>query len=205
MSSQPSPLKLPRIPQSQLDVRPIDWSGLNRRFMNPGELEVLVALVNSVKPATMIEIGVNEGRTAKALLANVPSLTHYIGIDVPIGYRTSKEVQRREVPVDAGHLALSDPRFELLLRPRGSLDLEPEDLPRCDVVFIDGDHGYDAVLYDSYLADALTRDGGMIIWHDYHGIDTVDVREVLEASAAEGNPIQYVEGTWIAFMRVKPE
>ncbi len=45
---------------------------LTRRFMNPGELEVLVALIGSVKPETVIEIGVNEGRTAKAM----PAISH---------------------------------------------------------------------------------------------------------------------------------
>lgn len=170
--------------------------------MNPGELEVLVALIGSVSPKAVIEIGVNEGRTAKALLANVPSITRYLGIDVPIGYRTAKDVQRREVPARPGHLALDDPRFELILRPRGSLDLMPSDLPPCDAVFIDGDHGFEAVMHDSLLAASLVRSGGIVVWHDYHGADTVDVRRVLECFRRFGADIRHVEGTWLAFRRV---
>lgn len=196
-----SPLSLPKLGQSQLDVRPIDWGGLNRRYMNEGELEVLVALARSVQPRVAIEIGVNEGRTAKALLDNVSSLTRYIGVDVLPGYVPAPVVQRREVPAAPGHLAKDDARFELLLKRRGSLDLGVKDLPSADFVFIDGDHGFEAVLHDTLLARSLVREGGMIVWHDYHGLDTVDVRKVLERFAADGDPIQHVDNTWLAFER----
>jgi len=147
------PLSLPKVAQSQLDVRPIDWRGLPQTFMNRGELEVLIALVASVEPKAVLEIGVNEGRTAKAILANVPGIEKYIGIDVPPGYVTAREVQRKEVPEKPGHLASSDGRFELVLRPRGSMDLSEKEFPGLfDAVFIDGDHGFEAVLHDTLLA-----------------------------------------------------
>ncbi len=40
--------------------------------------------------------------------------------------------------------------------------------------------GSQAVLHDTALARSLVRKGGIIVWHDYHGQDTVDVRRVLE-------------------------
>lgn len=196
-----SPLSLPKLDRSQLDIRPIDWSGLNRRYMNDGELEVLVALARSIAPKVMIEIGVNEGRTAKALLANVPTLTRYVGVDVLPGYVPAREVQRREVPAAPGHLARDDDRFELVLKRRGSLDLTIDDLPPADVIFIDGDHGFEAVLHDTLLARRRVRHGGLIVWHDYHGLDTVDVRKVLERFAADGDPIQHIDNTWLAVER----
>ncbi|MGB3389540.1 MAG: class I SAM-dependent methyltransferase [Pseudaminobacter sp.] len=203
MSDAATSLRLPIVMQSQLDVRPIDWSGLTKRFMNPGELEVLIALVRSVSPKAVIEIGVNEGRTAKAILANVDGIEKYIGVDVPPGYVTAREVQRKEVPEKPGHLASGDGRFELMLRPRGSMDLSESDFPGLfDAVFIDGDHGFEAVLHDTLLARQIVRPEGIIIWHDYHGQDTVDVRKVLERFRANGSDIRHVEGTWLAFERV---
>ena len=77
---------LPSVPQSSLDLQPIDWTGLPTRFMPPGDLEVLIALVRSVNPRHVIEFGVNVGRTAKAILANVPGIGGYTGIDVPLTY-----------------------------------------------------------------------------------------------------------------------
>lgn len=201
MSGETELLRLPVVLQSQLDVRPIDWSGLTKRFMNPGELEVLIALVRSVLPKAVIEIGVNEGRTAKAILQNVDGIERYQGVDVEAGYVPAMKVQRNERPERPGWMAADDPRFELILRKRGSLDLEPRDLPECDVVFIDGDHGHAAVRHDIRLAEALVQPGGVIIYHDYHDLGTVDVKTVLEERAARGFQIQHVERTWLAFER----
>lgn len=195
-------LNLPTVSRARLSLRPLDWSGLSRRFMNESELETLIALARSVKPRAVLEFGVNAGRTAKALLDNVPGIETYQGIDVPPNYICSKAVQRREVPQRPGELAEVDPRFQLILSPRGSLDLSPADLKPCDVAFIDGDHGREAVLHDTQLARALVRPGGIIIWHDYHDLSVVDVREVLHELHAAGAAIFHVQGTWIAYERV---
>lgn len=195
-------LKLPTAPQSDLGVQPINWGNLPKRYMNPGELEVLAALVRSVHPRTMIEIGCNEGRTAKALLNNVDGIENYVGIDVPPGYVFAKQVQRKEVPLKPGHLASDDARFRLILSERGSFDLSATDLPKCDAIFIDGDHGQEAVMHDTWLAHSLVRSGGIIVYHDYHDLGTVDVRDCLHELVDAGHDIKHVEGTWLAFERV---
>jgi predicted O-methyltransferase YrrM len=192
-------MSLPTVPQSRFDVRPIDWAGLPRRYMNPGELEVLIALVRSVSPRHVTEIGVNAGRTAKAILANVPGIERYTGIDVMPGYVPAKAVQRHEVPANPGELVKDDARFHMVVRPRGSLDLTPQDLPPADVVFIDGDHGRAAVEHDSAIARAIVRPGGIIVWHDVHDLGTVDVKDVVESLHRDGRDIVHVEGTWLAF------
>jgi predicted O-methyltransferase YrrM len=171
--------------------------------MNEGELETLIALVRSVKPAHVIEFGVNVGRTAKAIMANVPGIERYTGIDVLPGYVPVKTVQRREVPARAGEMVQADARFHLVVRPRGSLDLTAADLSPCDAAFIDGDHGRDAVMHDTMLARALVRGGGIIVWHDYHELGTVDVKTVLDEMSQAGDVIMRVEQTWLAFERVQ--
>jgi len=190
---------IPIIPQSELAIQPIDWSGLNRRFLNPGELEVLVALVRPIAPKTMLEIGVNTGRTALALLNHVPSLERYIGVDVYEGYVPAMPVQRGEIPSRPGALAAYNPRFQLILSEAGSLDLEPRDLPPCEAVFIDGDHSRRAVLHDTALARSVIQPGGIIIWHDYHDLGTVDVRAVLDEMHNQGASLFHVEKTWLVF------
>lgn len=191
---------LPQTDPSQLDVRPIDWSGLSRRFANPGELEILVALLRPVAPAVVIEVGVNEGRTAKCLLRELPSISRYWGIDIPRNCRPTLAVQRREVPYSAGHLALDDPRFRLLLARRGTLDLVGTDLPMANAAFIDGDHSADAVARDSRIVLDRIAPGGIVVWHDYNEI--VGVKPVLDRLAAEeGMDIRHVAGTWLAYWR----
>jgi predicted O-methyltransferase YrrM len=192
-------LSLPKVTIEQAQV---DWTGLPKRFLNPGELETLVSLMRSVSPRTVIEFGCNVGRTARALIENVDTIERYVGIDVLPGYRFSKAVQRNEIPTEPGHLAKHMPQFHLIVRRRGSFELAAEDLPKADAVFIDGDHSRAAVLHDTELARRLVQPGGLIIWHDYHDLGTVDVRAVLDELHAAGAPICHAAGTWIAFEKV---
>lgn len=194
------------VSKASLDVRDIQLDDVPTRYMNPGELEVLVALVKSTfaYPSRMVEFGCNIGRTAKVILREVPSLVSYVGIDVRPGYQYACEVQKNETPQNPGQLVQEDVRFQLLLSERGTFDFTKNDIGKADVVFIDGDHSYDAVRHDSFLAKEIVRSGGIIIWHDYHTIPTVGVRKALEEfHSVDGIDIKYVENTWLAFHYVK--
>ncbi len=113
-------------------------------------------------------------------------------------------MQRAEVPQIAGELVIGDPRFKLLLRPTGSHELVSSDLSPCDAVFIDGDHSRKGVLNDTELALQVIRPGGIVMWHDYHDLGTVDVRDVLHEIQKEfpDMPLRHVPGTWIVYCRV---
>jgi predicted O-methyltransferase YrrM len=186
--------------RSELGVVPVDWRGLHRQYLNAGEMDVIAALVRDAR--TMVEIGCRDGRTARVLLDNVPSIERYIGIDVPMDYRPALVEQRSEMVERPGFFAFDDPRFNLLIKPRGSLDLTTDDLPMCDAVFIDGDHSRRVVAHDSAIAWGAIRNGGVIIWHDYLNDHINDVREVLDDLNAEGWPIKRVADTWLAFCRI---
>jgi predicted O-methyltransferase YrrM len=186
------------IPRESIEVARI------RSFQNfyLGEVEtgLLVTLVRSVTPRVMIEIGCNQGRTAKIILDNVPTLERYIGIDVPPGTEPTLGCQRSEVPRTAGVYAAPDPRFWLLVRERGSLDVGPQDLEPADAIFIDGDHSRRAVAHDSQLSRSLVRPGGIVIWHDC-GNEAVEVTPVLERLSEQGWPITAIQGSWLAYAR----
>jgi len=169
--------------------------------MNPGELDVLTALVKSVNPVRVIEFGCNIGRTAAVLLREIHSIKQYVGIDVPLGYVPNCAVQKLEVPVHPGQLVENDYRFSLLLRQNGTLDIEPDDLRYANAVFIDGDHSYKCVMHDTILATKILAPGGIIVWHDYHELGTVQVKEALEELQDMGRKIIHVEGTWLAYER----
>jgi predicted O-methyltransferase YrrM len=185
------------MPVQLIEVLPapaLNWRGMHREYLNPGEMEIIVALVRSVNAVRMIEIGCRDGRTARVMLDHVPSLEHYIGIDVTPDYQPGLPQQRSEMVGEPGLHAMEDARFELLIRPRGSLDLDQ--LPPCDVVFIDGDHSSKVVAHDTALALAAIRDGGLVIWHDYVSNYLKDVTDVIEGLDL---PIQHVSNTWLAF------
>jgi predicted O-methyltransferase YrrM len=189
------------IPADKVARAQINWSSRSRRFMNEGELEALVTLVDSVNPKGVLEFGINTGRTAQAILEYVPGIEQYIGIDVPMGYVTNAQVQRGEVPKVAGELVLHDERVQLIVREGGSHAVFPTDLPYVDAVFIDGDHSRSGVEHDTMLALQRARPGGIIVWHDYHDLGTVDVREVLNEKFKRGWDLRHVEGTWLVYGR----
>lgn len=195
-------LTLPTIHRANIKTPWIDWTNRPTRFMNSGELEVLCGLIASVQPKAVVEFGVNVGRTAQAILQYVPRIEQYVGVDVPLGYVPAKEVQKNEVPDQPGWMVKDDPRFTLLLPEGGSKNLQPTDIVPCDAVFIDGDHSRDGVMNDTILALQRTRPGGIIIWHDYHDLGTVDVADYLHEKAAGGWPLVHVKGTWLVYMKV---
>ncbi|UFS77218.1 class I SAM-dependent methyltransferase [Tardiphaga sp. 37S4] len=185
-----------------IDAPKADLSGLPSRYVHPGELDILIHLIRSVDAHTVVEFGCNNGRTAAAVLRNVPGMERYVGVDVPPGYNFTCKVQAKEIPPAPGELASADERFELLLRDRGTFDLDADDLPACDVVFVDADHSRAAVLNDRELAKAIVRPGGMIVYHDDNGLEVVDVSKALDDLAARGANIVHIAGTWLAFERV---
>jgi predicted O-methyltransferase YrrM len=192
---------LETVGKEALDLWPVNWLGHPRSYLNDGEMEVIAALARGVEPKTMIEFGCRDGRTASVLLHNIPQLERYIGIDVPMSYSPELAHQRSEMVAHPGWRAFSDPRFELILRPCGSLDLTAADLEPCDVAFIDGDHSERVVAHDSHLAREIVRKGGIIIWHDYFN-GAVEVQQVLDRLHDQGWPIQHVADTWLAFCRI---
>lgn len=185
----------------KLTPRAYDVAGLPARYFNPGELEALLDLYESVSPKVIVEFGVNTGRNPLAAFRNIRSIDRYIGVDVLPGYVPKMKVQTREVPAQPGELARHDLRFDLVLSPRGTFDLTAKDLPACDVVFIDGDHSREAVMNDYALACAIVRPGGIIIFHDDNGSSAVEVTQTLNELCAAGADIRHVAGTWLAFER----
>jgi predicted O-methyltransferase YrrM len=183
--------------KTDLGVTPI--TGPTSYYLNAHETSILIALIKSVVvPRVMIEFGCNQGITAARVLEHVPSLQTYIGIDVPPDHETTLQCQRSEVPLYAAQ-AVDDERFYLLMRP--SVSLSADDLEPCDAVFIDGDHSEAAVLHESRLARALVRPGGIICWHDFSN-PAVEVTQALTSLEQEGWPINCVENSWLAFVRV---
>jgi predicted O-methyltransferase YrrM len=190
-------MPLPCVSKSDLGITGPE---VERPYMEPGEQEALLALIGSIVPApeVMVEIGVNIGLTAKAVLQHVPSISRYIGVDVEAGYRFEGAWQQHDRPAEPGRLVKDDPRFRLMLRGNGRAAEMPQS---SDVVFIDGDHGPRHVLEDSLWAASVVRSGGMIIWHDYQNTPA-EVTGVLDRLHAEGRNLVHITGTSLVFERI---
>jgi len=170
-------------------------------FTSQEDMDVIASLIHHVGAERMMEIGINEGRTAKAVLDSVPSVKRYVGVDVPPYFKTSHPLQQKEVPVEAGSMVKGDGRVRLIVRDGGSAELNGEEVGEVDVVFIDGDHTYDAVVRDSELARKVVRDGGVIVWHDYctPAASCDGVRKYIDGRNRERDSICLVVGSNVCF------
>lgn len=180
---------------------PVDLSSIpeqhRTRFFNPGELDALAYLLRNSKH--VIEIGCQNGRTAKVLLNNLPAIESYIGIDVPPGSQLACSVQKTEVPDRAGELAMDEERFFLMLSKHGSALALYNLRKGVDAVFIDGDHSYSAVVRDHLEARKIVSKGGLIIHHDYHDLGTVGVKQAIQEMSANGEKFYHVKDTWLVY------
>jgi predicted O-methyltransferase YrrM len=193
-------MALPFADISQIAVSPVPDG--NDGFMAHYERAVLVGLLRSIGAESVVEIGVQRGLGARELLNKCPGICAYYGVDVEAGYQTGLSVQQSELPNErAGELVRDDPRFHLIVRPNGSLDLSPDDLPECDAMIIDGDHSRTAVRHDTFLARVRVRAGGLIIWHDYATEFANEVVNFLDALAQNGGDIRQIANTWLALER----
>lgn len=166
--------------------------------MNSEDLTAIMELLWQVQPESMLEIGINEGRTAKQILDHVPSIKKYVGVDLSdkgIHDDYSKN-NAHIIPEIPERYALPDPRFSYFLRPHGSFDVTAEDLGKFDVVFVDGDHMLWGIMHDTGLAKRCATK--LIIWHDYTDLEAKPFIDFLRSYL----PIVHRVGTSVAFSKI---
>ena len=140
---------------------PVDSVRGRRGVLGPtwNDLRVLLALLKICKPISCLEIGIHHGHTASLLLGSGASIEHYVGIDR----------QMKNAPKDGGSLVKDDPRVTLAIRGKGTRSIPAGELPHqpFDWIFIDSDHSYKGVRFDTAYGRSVLAPGGILIWHDY--------------------------------------
>lgn len=156
-------------------------------WMDDEELKWLARAARSCR--TIVEVGCYQGRSTRALADHCPGVV--FAVDPWDGYvnddgsqakwitdlRVAHEAFRRNL---ADHLA-SGRVVEL----QGTLETALPTLEAyglADLVFIDGDHRYEAVVSDIALARSIVRPGGIISGHDFRHATWPGVRRAVEES-----------------------
>lgn len=143
------------------------WKMGYPRFTTDGDIEVLQTLCAYFKPRRVVEIGVYEGNTARQILEASPWIENYVGVDMlpenlPKGYD-----QMPQPAKSPGCRVVRDARFGVVLLAKSD-ELCPGLVHPVDMVFIDGNHDYEAVCHDTKVSRQALRDGkGVLVWHDY--------------------------------------
>lgn len=141
----------------------VDWKGRKSQRRH-----VLQWLIENNNCRTMVEIGVRYGGTSFYLLNKFPDLKLY-GIDTDISQFYSGEIQERYKDRLVAIQGMSHTVTEMI--PDNSVD----------IIFIDGDHSYEAVKKDIILYTPKLKDGGLLTGHDidYPGVNQA-VTELIE-------------------------
>jgi hypothetical protein len=133
---------------------------------------ILMTLIRCLGYKKILELGVSEGYTAKFLMGECYGIDKYIGVDVPMGFKTALPIQQVEVRDVSGSVALGDNCFRMLILQNGTQGLVDNmsilGESDFDVCFVDADHSYEGIKRDTAIARKVVRRGGVIVWHDYN-------------------------------------
>ncbi len=152
-----------------------------------GETQILSALVAYVKPRTIFEIGTYNGFTTLHFAYNTPEDATIYTLDLPPDYEitpkdgkvsyddllvielSKQNIDRRFYKKDPHGRKIKD-----LFGDSQTFDYKPYH-GKMDLVFIDGNHSYDFVKFDTENAFKMLSPSGIIIWHDFDYIIHRDV------------------------------
>jgi len=137
-------------------------------YTSTTEVQILCWLASQIS-GNIFEIGCNEGKTTRDLALNYPNKIVY-AVDYLGESATLAKEQYRERPEHSKslcHLARGLPNVRVWNHNSHSFDYEQ--LKDVQLIFIDGDHSFEAVKEDTTnaLFYLQKNGGGIIAWHDY--------------------------------------
>ncbi|MFM2009859.1 MAG: Synechococcus phage [Bacteroidota bacterium] len=160
----------------------------------------LLNLLPTNKQIQGIEIGVDLGDTAHALLSNRSLLTLY-GVDPYVGYKDWNDYELFQSQRDfcfekmSERLATFGERF-VLYKDFSDNAVDNFIDNSIDFIFIDGLHTYEQVLLDCQNYYPKLKSGGVFSFHDYQAISEVQQAITEFAASLNMNPIQSVNDMW---------
>ena len=144
------------------------------------------------------EVGVAEGRNARAMLDRVPGL-HLTLVDPYSAYsRYSQALLDQRLVWAQKRLEGRDVTFMRMTSLEASQQVEDGSL---DFVYIDGDHRFDAVMMDIILWAPKVRKGGIVAGHDAYWFYQAGVIDAVQAYTRAHNIYSWYitwekEATW---------
>lgn len=168
----------------------IDKSCCRVRLLRPNaynvsweEIVSISQLVAFFSPQTLFEFGTFNGRTTLHLALNAPDQAVVYTIDIKKGQFEFGADTPFFTNMQVGECFLGSSVEKKIVMLTG--DSKRFDFTQfnngIDFILIDGDHSYNAVMYDSKIAFQMVSPGGLIIWHDYLLVNDV-TRAILDIS-----------------------
>jgi O-methyltransferase len=124
--------------------------------------ETLAALIKLTRAKTVLEIGVFQGQTSKAMIEALPESGQFIGIDI-------EDLRLEENKADWKNKRKS---IDFV---KGDSHKVLKSLPRYhfDLIFVDAAHHWEHILPEFKLVEHLVSLGGIVVYHDAMHIQDV--------------------------------
>ncbi len=150
----------------------------------------LVALVTSLAPTNVLELGVEKGGTIKFWDEIVGPGGKIIGLDINLGAVTMPRDFVSDLELIEGDSHSSE-----------IIQLVKSKMPVVDFLFIDGDHRYEGVKADFENFRPLVRPGGLMAFHDIHDAGVGPFWQELERTYKTSKFHQQSGGIGIGLLR----
>ena len=142
----------------------------------------ILELLKLVNAQNVLEIGTQYGLTTWHLAANVEEGGKVYTVDLPPCDDQQLGGREQQPGTRVGRFFMNTHEannIEQILCDSRELD-EESFLNTMDLIFIDGNHTYTFAVSDTILAMKVVKNGGVVIWHDYHTLDPrIGVRDLL--------------------------
>jgi predicted O-methyltransferase YrrM len=172
----------------------VDAALLILGWMDPLELKWLAMTAAALTPgSTVVELGSWKGRSTKALSGGLPNGGRLYAVDHWKGSESERLTDQQEatkIGPDAMYEAFRrNLSVEIESGKVVPVRMSSDDGARhlsglnvcADLIFLDGDHGYEATLRDIGLYRNILRPGGVLSGHDYGGTH-VGVKRAVDQS-----------------------
>lgn len=170
--------------------------------MSPSEVMAIGAMVRTLKPRRVLEIGTFEGNTTVNLAANAPADARVYTLDLPPGWGGTFGLEVPDIHDNAapghhtGRQFIGSRYAGKVTQLWGdSAQFDWDEFSPFDFILIDGCHTYEYALADTRNALRVVRPGGVIVWHDYGMLE--DVSRAVDEFADEMK-VHAIQGTRLA-------
>lgn len=156
----------------------------------------LLHLIRRYRPARFLEVGTHRGMTTKTIAEKFPKMeitTVDPGDRIPNVERPRNQAGEYLPTVEVGVLCRDKSNVRQVIGSFSNLNWTGQQF---EMIFIDGNHSYEAVLQDSQVALQLVTNPGVIVWHDVKNVRDV---ELALRQLKTPRDICHIHNTWIAY------
>ncbi len=161
-----------------------------RGSLFPYEIKAIAVITRALNPKNVLEIGTFEGRTALNIALNMSRGSKLYTMNLP---------QEKCPDFKIGKFFHNSKVSRIIQQIEAdSLNFDFSKLPKMDMIFIDGAHGYYPVLSDTKNAMSILNNKGIILWDDVDNCHLGSTEAVYSQCEKNGFYFYLLSGTKMA-------